>query len=161
LPAYGMSNAAATLVGQNLGAGLPDRAAASVWRTAAYNAVFTGMVTILFLLFAADVVQFFNQDPAVVSYATNALQIICIGYVLYGVGMVVTNSFNGAGDTKTPTIINIFGFWVFQVPLAYLLAIVFKMGPTGVFIAILSAESAITITGIIVFRKGNWKRVKI
>ncbi len=161
LPAYGMSNAAATLVGQNLGAGLPDRAAASVWRTAGYNAIFTGIITILFLFFAGNVVAFFNQDRAVIAYGTNALKIICLGFVLYGVGMVVTNSFNGAGDTKTPTLINIFGFWLFQVPLAYLLAIILQMGPTGVFIAVLLAESAITITGIILFRKGNWKRINI
>ncbi|RYZ31019.1 MAG: MATE family efflux transporter [Chitinophagaceae bacterium] len=161
LPAYGMSNAAATLVGQNLGAGLPDRAAASVWRTAVYNGVFMGLVTILFLFFAGDIVQFFNGDRTVVAYGTKALKIICMGYVLYGVGMVVTNSFNGAGDTKTPTIINIFGFWALQVPLAYILAIFLKMGPTGVFIAILLAESAITITGVIIFRKGNWKRINI
>ncbi|RYY19835.1 MAG: MATE family efflux transporter [Chitinophagaceae bacterium] len=161
LPAYGMSNAAATLVGQNLGAKQPERAEESVWKTAKYNTIFMGCITILFLLFARVIVTFFNADPVVIDYATTALRIICIGYILYGVGMVVTNSFNGAGDTKTPTIINIFGFWLFQVPLAYLLAIYGKMGPTGVFIAILLAESAVTITGIIIFRKGRWKTVKI
>jgi putative MATE family efflux protein len=161
LPAYGMSNAAATLVGQNLGAMKPARAEESVWKTARYNAIFMGIVTILFLLFAGQVVSFFNSDPLVVKHATDALRIVSLGYILYGVGMVVTNSFNGAGDTRTPTIINIFGFWLFQVPLAYLLALVLNMGPTGVFIAILLAESAITIAGIIIFRKGKWKTIKI
>ena len=94
-------------------------------------------------------------------HATNALRIIPLAIYIYGIGMVVTNSFNGAGDTKTPTVINIFGFWIFQVPVAYLLAIVLKLGPTGVFTAILLAESAITIAGIIVFRKGKWKTVNI
>ena len=161
LPAYGMSNAAATLVGQNLGAGQPERAEESVWKTAKYNAIFMGAITFLFLIFAAQIVGFFNTDPMVVTHATKALRIMSLGFILYGVGMVVTNSFNGAGDTKTPTIINIFGFWLFQVPVAYLLAIILKLGPTGVFTAILLAESAITIAGIILFRKGKWKTVKI
>jgi putative MATE family efflux protein len=161
LPAYGMSNAAATLVGQNLGAGQPERAEESVWKTAKYNTIFMGSITFIFLIFAAPIVGFFNTDPVVVTHATKALRIISLGFVLYGVGMVVTNSFNGAGDTKTPTVINIFGFWLFQVPVAYLLAIILKLGPTGVFTAILLAESAITIAGIIVFRKGKWKTVKI
>ncbi len=161
LPAYGMSNAAATLVGQNLGAAQPDRAEASVWKTAKYNTIFMFFVTLFFLVLARPVVEFFNQDPLVVDHATRALKIISIGYILYGVGMVVTNSFNGAGDTKTPTMINIFGFWLFQVPVAYLLAIFFGLGPTGVFLAILFAESAITITGVILFRRGKWKKILI
>jgi putative MATE family efflux protein len=161
LPAWGMSNAAATLVGQNLGAQLPDRAEQSVWRTAKYNTIFMIFVTGVFLLFAQPIVAFMNRDVSVESYAVQALRIVSLGYIFFGVGMVVTNAFNGAGDTKTPTLINIFGFWLFQVPLAYLLAMVFKLGPKGVFIAIVLAETGITIAGIIIFKKGKWKKVKI
>jgi putative MATE family efflux protein len=161
LPAWGMSNAAATLVGQNLGAQQPLRAEQSVWRTAKYNTIFMIFVTLVFLVFAKPIVAFMNRDVTVESYAVMALRIVSLGYIFYGVGMVVTNAFNGAGDTKTPTLINIFGFWLFQVPLAYLLAMVFKLGPKGVFIAIVLAETAITIAGIIIFKKGKWKKVKI
>ena len=161
LPAWGMSNAAATLVGQNLGAQQPERAEQSVWRTARYNSIFMIFVTGVFLLFAQPIVAFMNKDVTVESYAVLALRIVSLGYIFYGVGMVVTNAFNGAGDTKTPTLINIFGFWLFQVPLAYLLAMVFKLGPKGVFIAIVLAEAGITIAGIIIFKKGKWKKVKI
>jgi putative MATE family efflux protein len=161
LPAWGMSNAAATLVGQNLGAQQPLRAEQSVWRTAKYNTIFMIFVTLVFLLFAQPIVAFMNRDVTVESYAVMALRIVSLGYIFFGVGMVVTNAFNGAGDTKTPTLINIFGFWLFQVPLAILLAIVFKLGPKGVFIAIVLAETGITIAGIIIFKKGKWKKVKI
>jgi putative MATE family efflux protein len=161
LPAWGMSNAAATLVGQNLGAQQPERAEQSVWRTARYNTIFMIFVTLVFLLFAQPIVAFMNKDVSVESYAVLALRIVSLGYIFYGIGMVVTNAFNGAGDTKTPTLINIFGFWLFQVPLAFLLAMVFKLGPKGVFIAIVLAETGITIAGIIIFKKGKWKKVKI
>jgi len=161
LPAWGMSNAAATLVGQNLGAQQPLRAEQSVWRTARYNTIFMIFVTLVFMLFAQPIVAFMNEDVRVENYAVLALRIVSLGYIFYGVGMVVTNAFNGAGDTKTPTLINIFGFWMFQVPLAILLALVFKLGPKGVFIAIVLAETGITIAGIIIFRKGKWKKVKI
>ena len=161
LPAWGMSNAAATLVGQNLGAQQPERAEQSVWRTAKYNTIFMIFVTLVFLLFAQPIVAFMNRDVTVESYAVMALRIVSLGYIFFGVGMVVTNAFNGADDTKTPTLINIFGFWLFQVPLAFLLAMVFKLGPKGVFIAIVLAETGITIAGIIIFKKGKWKKVKI
>jgi len=161
LPAWGMSNAAATLVGQNLGAKQPERAEQSVWRTAKYNTIFMIFVTLVFMLFAQPIVAFMNKDVTVESYAVMALRIVSLGYIFFGVGMVVTNAFNGAGDTRTPTLINIFGFWMFQVPLAFLLAMVFKLGPKGVFIAIVLAETGITIAGIILFRKGKWKKVKI
>ena len=161
LPAYGMSNAAATLVGQNLGAGRPERAEESVWKTARYNTYFMAFVTVFFLVLAAPIVGFFNADPAVVAQATVALRIMSLGFILYGIGMVVTNSFNGAGDTRTPTVINIFGFWFFQLPMAYVLAITMGMGPNGVFTAIIVAECAITIAGIIIFKKGRWKKIKI
>lgn len=161
LPAWGMSNAAATLVGQNLGARQPERAEQSVWRTAKYNTIFMIFVTLIFMLFAQPIVAFMNKDVTVESYAVLALRIMSLGYIFFGVGMVVTNAFNGAGDTRTPTLINIFGFWMFQVPLAFLLAMVFKLGPKGVFIAIVLAETGITIAGIILFRKGRWKKIKI
>jgi putative MATE family efflux protein len=161
LPAWGLSNAAATLVGQNLGARQPDRAEKSVWRTAKYNTVFMIFVTFIFMVFAEPIVAFMNKDETVDTYAVLALRIVSLGYIFYGIGMVVTNAFNGAGDTKTPTLINIFGFWLFQIPLAYLLAIALKMGPKGVFIAIVATETCVTIAGIIIFRKGKWKEVKI
>ena len=161
LPAWGMSNAAATLVGQNLGAQQPERAEQSVWRTAKYNTIFMIFVTLVFLVFAQPIVAFMNKDVTVESYAVSALRIVSLGYIFFGVGMVVTSAFNGAGDTRTPTLINIFGFWLFQVPLAILLALVFKLGPNGVFISIVLAETGITIAGIIIFKKGKWKKIKI
>jgi putative MATE family efflux protein len=161
LPAWGMSNAAATLVGQNLGAGDPLRAEKSVLQTAKYNAVFMGTMSVIFLLFAGPIISFFTQDEAVAGYAVQAMRIISGGYIFYGIGMVMANAFNGAGDTKTPTIINLFGFWLFQIPLAYLLAKVAGLGPTGVFIAIPVAETAITIVAWIMFKKGRWKNTKV
>jgi putative MATE family efflux protein len=161
LPAWGMSNAAATLVGQNLGAALPERAVRSVRTVAGYNAVFMAVVTLIFLLGAGPVVTFLNKDPQVVGVATHALHIITLGYVFYGVGMVLTSSFNGAGDTRTPTIINLFCFWAFQIPLAYVLAITLGFGPTGVFTAIVLTESSLTVVSWIIFRQGRWKKVKI
>jgi putative MATE family efflux protein len=161
LPAWGMSNAAATLVGQNLGAALPERAVQSVRTVAFYNALFMAMVTLLFLLGAGPVVVLLNKDPAVVAVATHALRIITLGYIFYGVGMVLTSAFNGAGDTRTPTIINLFLFWAFQTPLAWVLAIFFGWGPPGVFWAIVITESALTVVSWVIFRQGRWKKVKI
>jgi putative MATE family efflux protein len=161
LPAWGLSNAAATLVGQNLGARQPQRAEQSVWKTAKYNAIFMACVTLLFLVASEQIIRFMNPDEAIIKVATQALQVVSLGYIFYGVGMVVTNAFNGAGDTKTPTIINFFGFWIFQIPLAYLLAITFRQGPLGVFLAIVIAETVISIAGVIIFRNGRWKKVQI
>ena len=161
LPAWGLSNAAATLVGQNLGARQPDRAETSVIATARYNTIFMALVSILFLTAAGPIVSLFTNEPAVKQIAVQALRIISLGYVFYGIGMVMANAFNGAGDTWTPTIVNLFGFWVFQIPLALLLAKVFTLGPTGVFIAIPVAETAITIAAYILFKRGRWKQVKI
>jgi putative MATE family efflux protein len=161
LPAWGMSNAAATLVGQNLGAKQPERARESVIKTAKYNAVFMAIVSLIFLLGAYPIIGLFTQDPEVQAVAIRALRIITTGYVFYGVGMVMTNAFNGAGDTWTPTWINVFGFWLFQIPLAYVMANYFKLGPTGVFIAIPVSETAITIAAIVLFRKGKWKTMKV
>lgn len=119
------------------------------------------LVSLLFLLFAPQFVHFISQDAEVASIAVKALRIVCLGYIFYGVGMVMMNAFNGAGDSKTPTWINFFGFWMFQIPVAYWLAIGLNMGPTGIFIAILSAESLITIAFVILFKRGTWKKVKV
>jgi Na+-driven multidrug efflux pump len=161
MPAWGISNAAATLVGQNLGAKQPDRAELSVIKTAKYSAIFMLTVSMVFLFGAGWIVSFFSSDPVVSDYAVDALRIISAGYVFYGVGMVMINAFNGAGDTWTPTWINLVVFWAVQIPLAYLLAKVFRMGPLGVFIAIPVAETVLTLIAIILFRRGKWKLVKI
>ncbi len=161
LPAWGFSNAAAALVGQNLGAKQPERAEKCVWVTAKYNAIFMVMVTAIFLFASESLVHVMNKDAAIAVYAVQGLQIMSLGNIFYGVGMVLTNSFNGAGDTKTPTLINIFGFWLFQIPLACLLALVFDLGPKGVFLAVLISEMGISIAGFFIFRKGKWKEVKI
>jgi MATE family, multidrug efflux pump len=161
LPAWGMSNAAATLVGQNLGAKQPDRAEQSVKKVARYNALFMIFVSLFFLVASEPIVVFMNKDITVQVIAIRALHIVSLGYVFYGVGMVLSNAFNGAGDTRTPTIISLFCFWAFQIPVAYLLANVLGLGPTGVFLAILLAETAITISAYVLFRKGRWKTIKV
>ena len=161
LPAWGMSNAAATLVGQNLGALQPQRAEDSVLKTAKYNAIFMGCVSVILVVLAPNIISFFTQDAGVIAYAIRAVRILSAGYLFYGVGMVMANSFNGAGDTRTPTIINFFGFWVFQIPLAWLLSKTLQFGPTGVFIAIPAAETAMSITAFILFKQGKWKLKKV
>lgn len=161
MPAWGLSNAAATLVGQNLGAKQPGRAEKSVWLAAKYNAIFMAIVSLLFVSSAEYFVKLINTDAEVVKTGVIALRIISMGYIFYGVGMVMINAFNGAGDSKTPTWINLFWFWAFQIPFAYLLANVLHMGPTGVFIAIIIAQCMVTVTSVILFRKGKWKLVKI
>jgi putative MATE family efflux protein len=161
LPAWGLSNAAATLVGQNLGALQPQRAEDSVIKTAKYNAIFMAFVSIILLVFAPAIISFFTSDPLVAEHAVLAARIISAGYVFYGIGMVMSNAFNGAGDTKTPTVINLFGFWFFQIPLAWLLSKSFHMGPEGVFIAIPVAETAISIVAYILFKQGKWKLKKV
>ncbi len=161
LPSWGMANAAATLVGQNLGAGQPERAEKSVWKTGLYNMVFLGFVMVIFLFLSAPILRFFSSDETVIANGTQCLQIVAFGYLFYGYGMVITQSFNGAGDTKTPTLLNFFGFWCFQIPLAYLLAIRLDFGPNGVYSAIAIAESAIALAGIYIFRMGKWKTIKV
>jgi len=161
LPAWGMSNAAATLVGQNLGAKQPERAEESVWKTAKYNTFFMSFVTVLFLLAATPIVGFINQDPEVIRISTMALRIITLGYIFYGIGMVLMNALNGAGDTRTPTYINLFCFWVLQIPLAYILALNFSLGIRGVCLAIIISETSIAIISYWIFRQGKWKMVKI
>ncbi len=161
MPAWGMSNAAATLVGQNLGAKKPERAETSVWKTGKYNAYFMGIVSLIYLFFAYDLVGWFNDNPVVIENGGLCLQIIAVGYIFYAYGMVVTQAFNGAGDTGTPTKINLVAFWMFQLPFAYLAAITFKLGAMGVFIAITAAEILLAIVSIIWFKKGNWKKVQV
>ncbi len=161
MPAWGMSNAAATLVGQNLGAGQPERAEESVWKTGKYCAYFMGGVSIIYLLFAPYLVGLFSQNSVVIENGALCLRILAAGYIAYAYGMVVIQSFNGSGDTKTPTIINFFCFWLFQLPIAYLFSIVLDYGPVGVFAAITIAEILIAIVGVIWFRKGKWKLVKV
>jgi putative MATE family efflux protein len=161
LPAWGMANAAATMVGQNLGAMQPDRAEKAVWRTGFFNMIFMGAIMIAFLLFAKNIVSFFTDQQEVIRHATRCLSIISLGYIFYSYGMIVAQSFNGAGDTRTPTILNFLGFWILQIPLAYVLANTFSFGPAGVFWAIVISESALTMAAIIIFRRGKWKEVKI
>ncbi|MFI5218455.1 MAG: MATE family efflux transporter [Bacteroidia bacterium] len=161
LPAWGMANAAATMVGQNLGAQQPARAEKAVWRTGFFNMIFMGTVMIVFLLFSKSIVSFFTGVPEVISYAANCLTIISLGYIFYSYGMIIAQSFNGAGDTRTPTILNFFGFWVVQIPLAYLLANTFSFGASGVFWAIVISESSLTIAALIIFKRGRWKLKKI
>lgn len=161
MPAWGMSNAAATLVGQNLGAKKPERAEKSVWKTGRYSAYFMAFVSILYLVFAPTIISWFSTEIEVIKNGALCLRIIAAGYIFYAYGMVIINAFNGAGDTKTPTYINFFCFWLFQLPLAYILAIILDFGPLGVFIAITSAEVLLSIAGILLFRKGKWKSVVV
>lgn len=161
LPAWGLSNAAATLVGQNLGANHPDRAQQSVLLTAKYNAIFMSGVMLLFVFFANPIIGIFTDMPEVQKIGATALQVIGTGYIFYGVGMVMIQALNGAGDTKTPTWIYFAGFWLFQVPLAYLLAKVFGWEEMGAFVAIPVAETVIAIAAWIIFKRGKWKEVKV
>lgn len=157
MPSWGMSNAAATLVGQNLGAGKPDRAESSVWKTGKYNAWFMVIVSLFYLVFAESILEIFSEDQLVIEYGALSLRVIAAGYVFYAYGMVVIQSFNGAGDTRTPTIINFICFWLFQLPFAYFGALYFNWGVIGVLLAITLAEILIAIIGVIWFRKGDWK----
>lgn len=161
LPSWGLANAGATLVGQNLGALQPDRAETSVWRAAYINAFVMAFVMILFLTIAPQIIGLFTNQPDVLKYGVQALRYVSIGYIFYGYGMVVVQGLNGAGDTYTPTILNIFGFWIFQIPFAYMAVNLLDWGPKGVFIAIVLAETLMAIAGIIIFRRGKWKTIKI
>jgi len=161
LPSWGMSNAAATLVGQNLGAKKPDRAEKSVWVTGSLNLVFLGIVAIITITFSKFLVGIFSNEAEVIEKGATALSIISGGFVFYGFGMVLVQAFNGAGDTLTPTKINLFCFWLLEIPLAYFLAIHTFAEDKGVYIAIVAAESVLTIIGIIIFRRGKWKTRKV
>jgi len=161
LPSWGLSNAAATLVGQNLGANKPDRAETAVWRTGLYNVLFLGTVGVLFILFAENIVGLFTSDPDVLALGASCLRIVSYGNLGYAYFMVMMQAFNGAGDTITPTIVNFFGFWLFEIPLAYSLAKPMHMRSNGVFFSIAIAESAMAAASAILFRKGKWKKQKI
>jgi len=161
LPSWGLANAGATLVGQNLGAKQPERAETSVWRAAYLNAFLMAFVMILFLTIAPSIIGIFTKQPEVLYYGSQALRYVSLGYIFYGYGMVVVQGLNGAGDTYTPTILNVLGFWVFQIPFAYFVTMKLDWGPKGVFIAIVLAETLMAIAAIIIFRRGKWKSVKI
>lgn len=157
LPSVGLSNAAATLVGQNLGAGKPERSEKAVWTAAFYNMCVQTSIGILFVIFAGSIAGIFATEPEELAYATAALRIIAYGFFFYGIGMVLETAFNGAGDTWTPTLLNFFVFWVFEIPLAYLLAYHFGLGPHGVFWAITVAFSVLAVVATLLFRRGKWK----
>jgi MATE family, multidrug efflux pump len=161
LPAFGISNAAATMVGQNLGAGRPDRAERAVWTAAVYNMVLLGSVGILFLLGAGPITGLFTNDPLVQPFAIGCLRIVSLGFVFYAAGMVLTQSFNGAGDTWTPTVINLFVFWLWEIPLAWWLSVRAGLGPRGVFIALTVAYSTLAVVSAVLFRRGRWKEKKV
>ena len=161
LPSWGMANAAATMVGQALGAKKPDRAEKAVWLAGFYNMICLGFVGLVFILFAPQIIWLFTDIPEVSQYGVDCLRIVAYGFLFYAYGMVLGQSFNGAGDTWTPTIINLFVFWLWEIPLAYLLGVVFGMGPRGVFIAMMVAFSTLAFVSGFVFRKGKWKTRKV
>lgn len=161
LPSWGLSNAAATLVGQNLGAKQPERAEQSVWRTGLYNMLFLGSVGVFFVFFAEPIIRLFTNDHAVVPLAAACLRILSYGNIGYAYGMVMLQAFNGAGDTVTPTVVNFFGFWLMEIPLAYVLAVPLHFHANGAYFAIVIAESAIAAAGVFLFRQGRWKRQQI
>ena len=157
LPSFGLSNAAATMVGQALGARKPERAEKAVWTAGKYSACFLGIVGLLFVILARPVVGLFTPDVGVAAYGTAALRTVACGFLFYAYGMVITQSFNGAGDTRTPTYINLGVFWLFEIPLAWLLANTFGLGPQGVFLAATFAFSLLAVVSALLFRRGRWK----
>jgi putative MATE family efflux protein len=161
LPAWGLGNAAATLVGQNLGAARPDRAEKSVWTASRYNVVFMTVLGLVFVVLAPQIVALFTDDPEIRRYGISCLRILGVGYPMYAVGMIVIQALNGAGDTRTPSFLNFIVFWLTQIPLAYWLATSVGMGPNGVFLAIVLSESLLTILGVLVFRRGKWRTEEV
>ena len=161
LPAWGLGNAAATLVGQNLGAGRPNRAERSVRQAARYNIAFMTVLGVLLLIFAPVIVSWFSTDPEILRYGSNCLRILGIGYPAYAAGMIVIQALNGAGDTRSPSVMNFLAFWVVQIPLAYWLAESFGLGPNGVFVAIVASETLLTALALLVFRRGGWREQNV
>ncbi|HKE56505.1 MAG TPA: MATE family efflux transporter, partial [Pyrinomonadaceae bacterium] len=157
LPSWGMSNAAATMVGQALGARKPDRAERAVWQAGFYNMIFLGIVGLLFVIFAPQIISLYTSDPQVAEFGIECLRIVSYGFLFYAYGMVLGQSFNGAGDTWTPTVINLFVFWLWEIPLGFVLARTLNLGPRGVFIAITVAFSTLAVVSALVFRRGHWK----
>jgi putative MATE family efflux protein len=161
LPAFGISNAAATMVGQNLGARQPDRAERAVWTAAVYNMVCLGTVGLIFLLLARPIAGLFTSEADVLAYAERCLRIVSFGFVFYGAGMVLTQAFNGAGSTWTPTVVNLFVFWLWEIPLAWWLSSRTGLGAEGVFVAIAIGYSSLAVVSAILFRRGRWKTAKV
>ena len=161
LPAWGLSNATATLVGQNLGAKEPERAIRSVNIAAVMAGIFLGFISIFYLLFAPDFIRFFDDTPAVLEAGTTALRIFAIGYAMYGFGMIFSQAFNGAGDTRTPMIINVISFWITELPLGYLLGIHLGLGVAGVTWSIIAGETMLTLLAYILFRQGKWLKTEV
>ncbi len=161
LPSWGISNAAATLMGQNLGAKQPDRAEKSVWITAGYNTVFLGLVSVVFFVAAPRLVGFFTTDPNVLAYGAECLQVVSLGYVFCTSGMVIGQALNGAGDTLTPTLINFVCYWLIEIPVAYMFALYFGLGPKGVYVALVCSLTCLAVVSVLVFRRGRWKTVRV
>ncbi|MCB0597206.1 MAG: MATE family efflux transporter [Lewinellaceae bacterium] len=161
LPSWGLANAAATLVGQNLGAGQPERAERSVWQSAWYNMLFLVSVSVIYFVFAHPILGLFKPEPEVLEAGVLSLRIICAGYVFFAYGMVVSQAFNGAGDTRTPTLINLFCFWMLEIPVAYFLAVAMGWGLAGVCWAIAGSEAVLAAICVLVFRMGRWKTVEV
>jgi putative MATE family efflux protein len=158
LPSWGMANAAATMVGQALGAKNPERAERAVWKAGFYNMIFLGIIGLLFIFFAPQIIWFFTDVPDVAKYGVDCLRIVAYGFLFYAYGMVLGQSFNGAGDAWTPTIINLFVFWLWEIPLAYVLSVKLGMGPRGVFVSMMIAFSTLAVVSAAVFRRGHWKK---
>lgn len=161
LPSWGLANAAAALVGQNLGARQPERAEKSVWLSARYNMAFLALIAVVFYVFAYEFSALFNDNPRVIEIAVHSLRIICAGYIFFAYGMVISQAFNGAGDTRTPTWVNFICLWLVQLPVAYLLAMPFEWGPDGVFWAIAISQSLLALVCIWLFKQGKWKSVHV
>ncbi|GAC1514222.1 MAG: MATE family efflux transporter [Gemmatimonadaceae bacterium] len=157
LPSWGMSNAAATMVGQALGSGKPDRAERAVWTAGFYNMCFLVTVGTVFVIFARPLLGIFTNDPAIIPVGVQCLRVIACGFLFYAYGMVITQSFNGAGDTSTPTVLNLVVFWIWEIPLAYLLAVTIGWGPFGVFLAVAISFSTLAVLSAMLFRRGWWK----
>ena len=156
-----MANATATLVGQNLGAGQPDRAERTVWKAALFNVIFLFIISLVFIFFAEKITSFFTQDAAVIDEASRCLRILSFGYIFFAYQMTLNQAFNGAGDTYTPTLITFCVMWLVQIPMAYIVSVKLGYGSVGVYAAIVISNLLASIITITVFRKGRWKQVKV